>query len=154
VLGGRASLLEAARAGLDPVIPRALLPAGAERARSLASSLEGAVAAAGGMGVDAATREWFTTAAGENRLLGGDFAAWLEAERLPGAGDAVALGRGGLEEWLRRGEALGRSAEEVAASGAARLEEDAEALAAGCGRACPGLDTAAAWRRAPPRPAC
>jgi len=72
------------------------------------------------------------------------YAAWLEVERLPVASGEGALGREGLEEWLRAAEGLDWTAGDLASLGADCLGQDSEALAAaidrGEGRGAAGSD--------------
>ena len=147
VLGEAGGLLAAARANLDEVIPRAWVERAVAAARESAARLVavvGSPASAGAPEEAARLGEAAQRAAGELEA----YAAWLEAERLPAAADDFALGREGLEKWLQASEGLARSAEDLAAVGAARLVEDREALAADAAALAPGLPAAEACARA------
>ena len=144
VLGEAGGVLEAARQNLDAGLPRVWVEGAVARARSLAGRLgaqaEWAPAGRSAPAEAAWLREAAQFAAGELEA----YAAWLEAERLPGAAEDFALGRGGLEEWLRDGEGLDWAGGDLAAAGAALLEEDRGGLAS---FAAPGLPAAGVGER-------
>ncbi|MFH1329429.1 MAG: DUF885 family protein [Actinomycetota bacterium] len=147
VLGEAGGLLAAARANLDEVIPRAwaerAVAEAREAARDLATVAESPASAAAPEEA-AWLGEAAQSASGELEA----YAAWIEAERLSVGADDFALGREGLEEWLRASESLARSADDLAAGGVARLVEDQEALVADAAALAPGLPLGEACARA------
>jgi hypothetical protein len=137
VLGETGALLRIARANLGLVIPRVWAENALGEARRLAGRLvaqaEWASAARSAPAEAAWLREAAQYAAGELEAC----AAWLEAERLPGATEDFALGREALDCWLRAAEGLG-SGWDRRGAWYARLRKDHIALAADAARVAPG----------------
>lgn len=146
VLGEAGPLLGAARANLSAGIPRAWAEHAVSAARRLAARLaaqaEWAPASRQAPEEAAWLREAAGFAAGELEA----YADWLEAERLPGTTEEFALGREGLDWWLRAAERLA-SGWDVRGTWEARLRKDQQALAADAAAVAPGLSVGEACLR-------
>jgi hypothetical protein len=138
LLGEAGSLLGAARANLSEGLPRAW----AEHAVGLAQRQAARLPAQAGWAPAArrapAEAAWLREAASYAAAELEAYAAWLEAERLPGAAEEFALGREGLDSWLGAAEGL-EPGWDIRAAWGARLRKDQEALAADAARSAPGL---------------
>lgn len=143
VLDEAGSLLAAVRSGLEEVLPRPWVEAAMTAARRRASRL-GAPRLPIPDGADSARwAEAAGRAAGELESYGN----WLEGERLPAASPGFGVGGDGVAAWLGASEARPTHAAALAAGGAARLEEDREALLADASALAPGLSLEGACRR-------
>lgn len=145
VLGEAGGLLAAARSNLDEAIPgvwvERAMGAARRRAAGLPVQVEASAACRVAPEEGAWLREMAESASGELEA----YAAWLEAERLPEAPGDFALGKERLAEWLRVGEGLDWSAGDLAAAGAACLEEDETDLAAFSSRLEAEPSSAGSW---------
>lgn len=117
--------LAAARANLDPVIPRPAVGWAERRTRALAGALAAGPTVAGP--TEAAEERWMRQEAAAAATELEAFAGWLETERLPTADDGFALGAQVVQQMLQEGEALGRSLPEIADLAGKTLAADQEA---------------------------
>jgi uncharacterized protein (DUF885 family) len=118
-------LFAAARANLDPVLPKPFIETAVEVAEGSATFLKNDVAKEIQKLPDDALRDAYTQAAGVAVDQLNAYVAWLKTDRLPRATTAFALGRTGFAEMLRT-EEIDLSPKAVLAIGLAelRLEQD------------------------------
>jgi hypothetical protein len=114
LLSHTSAVLDQARSRLDPVLARTICEWGITAARGLAGMLRDDVvpafpALAEDASLEAELNSAIATAADELDA----FAAWIEAERLPGADESFAIGRDNMEKMLATGEMLEISLEEL-----------------------------------------
>ncbi len=123
ILANAPAVFAAARANLDPVLPRPYVETAIEVAQGTASFLEKDVARAAQDCGDPAGLGRFEAAMKSAVAELRSYVAWLRAERLPSADDAFALGRDSFAVMLRS-ECIAESPERILELGMAELKAE------------------------------
>jgi len=138
-------LFAAARDNLEPVLPRPFVETGIEVARGTASFLGNDVLHAARSCGDPAVLGSFEKVNSVAVLECKAFAEWLEAERLPKATNAFALGRDGFVRMLRA-EGVEDSPEDILAAGMRELSAEQSRFEAAAREIDPSLPAAAVFK--------
>ncbi len=137
------TVLDAARANLDRIVPATYCEWAVRQARGMADALLHELP--GSFGPDGSPRLGDAATAAASALQA--YASWIETELLPSADDGFAIGGEAMEELLRSAELVSMPLDRLLALGEADLEANQEAFREAAAILEPGGDPADVYAR-------